>query len=240
MKIQTIKSGAYKEYLGNALFWSIVLGLIFFLFNLIENDFVTSLVRGFTDSFLIVLILLTLGFFHKEWYLRKKKIKLLKSDKYSALNSIGLTLNNDLDYTGHINKYFVRFMTTEKRQTKKKSDIFNTVDIYTNPLDYSRLAQFINKIKSMAEIKDAAWGYGILSIYFEKQAENFPEILLFIVMAFEEYGVEPIETKVWNSSFGFDLHKSLKDMDESQSKQILKIGKFDIRYKKPAARKTNK
>lgn len=199
--VQQIKSGTYQDYLGNALFGGFALGLIFFFINLIENDFLTSIVLGFAASFSIISIVFTFGFIHQEWYQRRQRIKLLTSEKYLGLTSIGLTLNNELDYTGFIRNYFVRFMTTEKWNKRKKNEIFNSVDLYTNPLDFNRLAELIKKINKMSEIRNAAWGYGIFSIYLEKEVEQLDQILMNIITTLQKNKVEPIEMNTWNESY---------------------------------------
>lgn len=191
--VQQIKSGTYQGYLGNALFGGFALGLIFFFINLIENDFPTSVVLGFAASFSIISILFTFGFIHQEWYQRRQRTKLLKSEKYLGLTSIGLTLNNELDYTGFIRNYFVRFMTTEIWNKRKKNVIFNSVDLYTNSLDFNRLGELIEKRNKMPEISNAAWGYGIFSIYFEKDVEQLDQILMNIITTLQKNKVEPIE-----------------------------------------------
>ena len=238
--VQQIKSGTYKDYLGNALFGGFSLGLIFFFINLIENDFLTSFVRGFATSFSIVSIIFTFGFIHEEWYKRRQRIELLTSEKYSGLTSIGLTLNNDLDYTGFICDYFVRFMTTEKWNKRKKNEIFNSVDLYTNPLDFNRLGELIEKIKKMPEIRNAAWGYGIFSIYFEKEVEQLDQTLMNIITTLQKNKVEPIKMKTWNESYSSELEESIRDVEDRDTKQIFKMGKLDIKYKKPTANKTYK
>ena len=191
--VQQIKSGTYQGYLGNALFGGFALGLIFFFINLIENDFPTSVVLGFAASFSIISILFTFGFIHQEWYQRRQRTKLLTSEKYLGLTSIGLTLNNELDYTGFIRNYFVRFMTTEIWNKRKKNVIFNSEDLYTNSLDFNRLGELIEKRNKMPEISNAAWGYGIFSIYFEKDVEQLDQILMNIITTLQKNKVEPIE-----------------------------------------------
>lgn len=230
--VQQIKSGTYKEYLGNALFGGFALGLIFFFINLIENDFLTSVGRGFAISFSIVSILFSFGFIHQEWYLRRQKIKLLTYKKYSELTSIGLTLNNDLDYEGFLRNYFVRFMTTEKWNKRKKNETFSSVDLYTNPLDFNRLGELIEIIKKMPEIMNAAWGYGIFSVYFEKEAEQLAQTLMNIITTLQKNNVEPIDIKTWNELYRSELEDSMKDLEDKNSKQIFKRGKLFIKYRK--------
>jgi hypothetical protein len=230
--IEKIKSGAYKDYLGNAIFGGLIIGIIFFLLILTENNFLTALYRGFGTSFSIVTLLFTFGYFHQEWYLRRQRIKLLKSDNYSGLQKIGLTLNNDLDYTGYVDHYFSRFMTN-KKWVMKSSIISHSIDIYSNPTNFDQLRILIEKVKTMRNIKNAAWGYGIFSAYFTEDTQRFDELVSEIIAILKEYNLQPIEMTAWENSFGNDLRKTIREKENQKTKQILKIGKLDIKYKKP-------
>lgn len=230
--IEKIKSGTYKDYLGNAIFGGLILGIIFFLINLIENNFLTSLYRGLGTSFSIVTILFTLGYFHQEWYLRRKRIQLLKSDKYSDLQKIGLTLNNDLDYAGYIDNYFIRFMTNEQ-WAKKHSIISHSIDIYSNPTDFDQLRILIDKVKEMPNIKKVAWGYGIFTTYFSEDTQRFDVLVTKIIATLRDYHLKPIKMTAWENSFGNDLRQKINEKENQITKQIVKIGKLDIKYKKP-------
>lgn len=229
--IEKIKSGTYKDYLANALFGGFALGLIFFLINLIKNDFSTALIRGFGTSFSIVIVLFIFGFIHEEWFKRGQKIKLLTTEKFSGLKSIGLTLNNDLDFVGYHDNYFVRFITSEK-WTKKKTEIYNSVDIYCNPTDLDQLRKLIERIKNLPDITNAAWGYGIFSIFFQKDTEQYEILLKTVTKLLKDHNVKPIEMKTWENSFGTELRTTLIEKENQQTKQLLKIGKLDIKYKK--------
>lgn len=230
--IEKIKSGTYKDYLGNAIFGGLILGIIFFLINLIENNFLTALYRGLGTSFTIVTLLFTFGYIHQEWYLRRKRIRLLKSDKYSDLQKIGLSLNNDLDYVGYIDNFFIRFMTTEK-WTKKNSIISHSIDIYSNPTNFDQLRILIDKVKEMPNIRNAAWGYGIFTTYFSEDTQRFDDLVTKIISTLGDYHLQPIKMSSWENSFGNELSQTIHEKENQKTKQILKIGKLDIKYKKP-------
>jgi hypothetical protein len=230
--IENIKSGTFKEYFGTAIFGGLILGIIFFLINLIENNFLTALYRGLGTSFSIVTLLFTFGYFHEEWYLRRQRIQLLKSDKYLALQKIGLTLNNDLDFVGYIDNYFIRFMTNEK-WAKKNSIIFHSIDIYSKPKNFDQLRILIDKVKRMRNIKNAAWGYGIFTAYFTEDTQRFDELVVEIITTLRDFNLQPIEMTAWEKSFGNDLRQIINVKENQKTKQLLKIGKLDIKYKKP-------
>jgi hypothetical protein len=229
--IENIKSGAYKDYLGNAIFGGLILGVVFFLINLIENTFLTALYRGLGTSFSIVTLMLIFGYFHQEWYVRRQRIQLLKSAKYSDLLKRGLTLNNDLDYVGYIDNYFIRFMANEQ-WTKKNSIISHSVDIYSIPTNFDQLRTLIEKVKEMRNIKNAAWGYGIFTIYFSEDTPLYNELLTEIIAMLQDYHLQPIEMAAWENSFGNDLRQTISEKENQKTKQVLKIGKLDIKYKK--------
>ena len=230
--IDKIKAGTYKDYLGSAIFGGIVLGLFFSLLNLIENDFMTSIFRGFGTSFSIMIVLFIFGYFHEEWYLRRKRIKLLKTDNYSGIINIGLTLNNELDYVGFIDNYFVRFITFEK-WTKKNTKINHSIDIYCNPTDIEKLKILIDKVKDIPDVRNAAWGYGILSTYFNVDTQRHENFIMTIINLLKDYHVKPIAMKTWENSYGKDLRNTNIENEKQQTKQLIKIGKLDIKYKKP-------
>ena len=143
-----------------------------------------------------------------------------------------MALNNDLDYVGFIDSYFIRFMTFEK-WTKKKPELHNSVDIYCSPTDYNQLGKLIEKIKGISDVKNAAWGYGIFTTFFQTNTEHYETLLITLINLLKDYNMEPIEMKTWEKSFGNELRNTLNKMDNQRTKQLLKIGKLDIKYKKP-------
>lgn len=190
--IEKIKSGTYKDYLANAISGGLLLGMIFFVLSLIQNDLLTSLYRGFGTSFSIAAVLFVFGYLHEEWYLRRKKIKLLKSARYAGLQKIGLTLNNDLVLSGYIDNFFTRFLTFEK-QTKKERETFHAVDIYCRPADFDKLRMLIDKIKEMRDVKNAAWGYDRLSVYWNKETKPPEELIKELIQLLEAHQVVPLQ-----------------------------------------------
>jgi len=85
--IHIIRKETFKEYLINGAFGGFVLGIIFFFISLLQNSLTESLKKGFVIWIGIILLFTTVGFFSEEWYLRKRKLKKLKTKKYRKLLS---------------------------------------------------------------------------------------------------------------------------------------------------------
>ena len=114
MKIDKIKKGAYKEYLAAGIFGGFAMGVIFFLVSIHTDGLRQAIKNGFITGFLMAILLMAIGFIHEEWYERRRKIKKLNSDSFNQLIRIGLSLDNDLNYIGTVENYYIRFDLREK------------------------------------------------------------------------------------------------------------------------------
>ena len=85
----------------------------------------------------------------------------------------------------------------------------------------------------MPNIRNAAWGYGIFTTYFSEDTQRFDDLVTKIISTLGDYHLQPIKMSSWENSFGNELRQTIHEKENQKTKQILKIGKLDIKYKKP-------
>ena len=73
-----------------------------------------------------------------------------------------------------------------------------------------------------------------------KEVGQLDQILMNVITTLQKNKVEPIEMNTWNESYRPKLEESIREGEDRTTKQICKMGKLDIKYKKPTANKTYK
>ncbi len=219
------------EYLIPGAFGGFVLGMIFFLISLFENSLTESLKTGFVIWIVIIFLFTTVGFFSEEWYKRKRKLKkLLKTKKYRKLFDLGLKINDDLEFVGNINNYNVRFYLYEKYLKPNKYIDKHYIDIYCIPKSFDNFQNVIDKIKNISGIENAAWGYGIFSIGYKENTNDFIYPLDLTIKYLTEESITPLSKPDWESSFKKEITNKREIEEKARTKQVIKIGKLDIKY----------
>ncbi len=155
--IHIIQKGVFKEYLIGTI-GGFLLGTILFLFSLLLNSLTESLKIGLAIWGGIIFIYTTIGFYSEEWYLRKRKLKKLESEKYRNLLNLGLKINDDLELVGNISNFNVRFYLIEKYIKANKYIDEHYIDIYCFPESFDNFQDVINKIKNISGVSNAVLG----------------------------------------------------------------------------------
>lgn len=173
-KIRLLRKEKLLEYLFPGVVSGFVIGIIFFLFSLLQKSLTEAIKTGLIIWITVIFFNTIFGFFIDEWYLRKRKLKkLLESEKYRKLINLGLKINDELEFVGNIEYFEVKFWLFEKYLKPNKYVDKHDVDIYCIPKSFTSFQDVIDKIKNIPGIKNAAWGYGILSIIYEENTNDF-------------------------------------------------------------------
>jgi len=233
MQLDRIRKGAYKDYLGNAIFGGLALGLIFFLVSIPNNGVRHALRTGLLIGFVLVPSIMILGFIYEEWFKRNVKIKKLNSEIYKQLRDLGLQINNNLDYVGQIERFDVRFNLSEKWIKKNKYEDCHAVDIICYPNDFNNLRICIENIRKLNGIKNAAWGYGYFSIWISSDFYNFGDLLNNVIRNLQKYSLKPIANKNDISTIDNQINNEIDREVKKRYVQILKFWKIDKKYEKP-------
>ena len=230
--IHIIRKEKFKEYLINGAFGGFVIGIIFFFISLLQNSLTESLKTGFVIWIGIILLFTAVGFFSEEWYLRKRKLKKLKTKKYRKLFELGLKINNDLELVGNVNNFNVRFYLYEKYLKPNKYIDKHYIDIYCVPKSFDNFQNVLDKIKNISGIENAAWGFGIFSIVYKENINDFVAPLDLTLKYLTEESIIPLSKSDWERSFKKKIISTREIEEKARTKQLIKIGKLDIKYVK--------
>lgn len=237
-QIPVIRKGTIKDYWVNGVGGGFIVGLIFFLITLIANSVRDALVTGLALWIGIVVLFIGVGFPSEEYFKRKKRIKELTSPKYAFLDENGFTLHPDLYFEGLYKEFFFRILPMTKWIEKKKGrgkDLhyviiesfysFNSDSITPNKEESLSGDYYIGRIHFMNQCASL----------LPKDYENtdFQMNLDGLVSIFHRVNLQPFSKEDWENSHGRRLDEAREKAEKAETKQILKIGKLDIKYRKP-------
>jgi len=237
-EIPIIKKGAIKDYWKNGFSGGLIIGILVFLLSLTNNSALTSLYFGLSTWFGIIALWIGIGFTSEEYFKRKKKIKNLVSDKYAFLNQQNFTLHEDLYFEGVYNGFFFRVLPMTKWIQRKRGR-GNSIEYIVIESLYKSDSDSIDKEREAKMCGD----YFLGKIHFghhcarfvPKDWDNpdFKENFDGLISIFKRENLIPLMKEDWENTFGERLKKAKEDEENAKTKQILKIGKLDIKYKKP-------
>jgi len=237
-EIPIIRKGAIKDYWKNGFSGGLIIGILVFLLSLTNNSALTSLYFGLSTWFGIIALWIGIGFTNEEYFKRKKKIKNLASDKYAFLNQQNFTLHEDLYFEGVYNGFFFRVLPMTK-WIKRKRGRGNSIEYIVIESLYKSDSDSIDKEREAKMCGD----YFLGKIHFghhcarfvPKDWDNpdFKENFDGLISIFKRENLIPLMKEDWENTFGKKLKKAKEDEENTKTVQILKIGKLDIKYKKP-------
>jgi len=231
--MRIIRKEKFMEYLIPGVSGGFVLGMIFFFISLFENSLTASLKTGFVVWIGIIFLFTTVGFFSEEWFIRRRKLKKLsKYEKYRKLSELGLKINDDLEFVGNINNYNVRFYLYEKYIKPNKYIDKHYIDIYCVPESFDNFRNVIDKIKNISGIENAAWGYGILSIGYNENRNDFVSPLDLTLKCLTDESIIPLSKPEWEGSFKKEIASKREMEEKARTKLLIKMGKLDLKYVK--------
>jgi len=237
-QIPVIRKGAIKDYWSNGIVGGFLLGLIFFLISLMGHSVSGALVNGLAVWIGIVVLFIGVGFTSEEYFKRKKRIKELTSSKYAFLDENGFTLHPDLYFEGTYKEFFFRILPMSKWIEKKRGrgkDIHYV--IFESFYSLNSGSQNPGKEEKMGG------DYYIGRIHFANQCasllpkdyENtdFKMNLDGLISIFQRNNLQPISKEEWDNTHGKRLDEEREMAEKTKTKRIVKIGKLDIKYRKP-------
>ncbi|WP_290854560.1 hypothetical protein [Fervidobacterium sp.] len=215
-----------------------MIGILVFLLSLINNGALNSLYFGLIAWGAIIIIWIGIGFTSEEYYKRKKKIKKLTSDKYAFLDKQGFKLHEDLYFEGIYNGFFFRVLPMtkwiEKGRGRGKNIEYVVIESF-----YAFESDSIDKEREEKMSGD----YFLGNVHFSdhcagfvpKDWENpdFKENFDGLISIFKRENLIPLMKEEWENTFGEKLRKAKDEEENAKTKQLLKIGKLDFKYKKP-------
>ena len=239
-KVLIIRKGSYKDYLSNGIGGGFIIGLLFFLISLTHKPVLESLKIGLEYWFGIIFLFSGPGFFLEEYFKRKIKIKKLLSERYMFLHENNFTIHPDLYFEGIYKDFSIRVWPTTKWQDRKKNLEYDIIEAF-----YSFNPDF-NDIENE---KTMSRDFYIGHLYFKNHQVKFipldwenPDFktnLNGLVDILKNEMLNPLSRIEWVEKFGNKLFEIADVKEKARTKQIIKIGKIDVKYIKPE-KKENK
>lgn len=237
-EIPVIRKGSIKDYWSNGFGGGLLIGILVFLMSLINNNALNSLYFGLIAWGGIIAIWIGIGFTSEEYYKQKKKIKKLTSDKYEFLDKQDFILHEDLYFEGIYNGFFFRVLPMTKWIEKGRGR--------GKDIEYVAIESFYTFDSDSSDNEREAkmcGDYFLGNIYFGNHcagfvpkdwgSPDFKENFDGLISIFKRENLTPLMKEDWENTFGEKLKKAKEDEEKAKTKQLLKIGKLDIKYKKP-------
>lgn len=233
-KIPIIRKGSYKDYLNNSIGGGFILGLLFFLISLPTNSVINSMWIGLSLWVGVIILFIGVGFTSEEYFKRKQKIKKLYSDKYAFLDKNAFVLHQDLYFEGIYKDYHFRVLPMTEWQERKKD------------IEYVIIEAFYTFDKGQIDSekeKNLSGNYFLGQLHFANhcvgfvpkdwELPNFKENFDGLIGILKREKLMPFSRLEWEEIFGKKLKEEEIKEEKSRTKQILKIGKLDLKYVKP-------
>jgi hypothetical protein len=232
--ISIIRKNSYKDYLGNAVSGGFIIGLISFFISLTSNSALTSLGFGLAWWFVVIVAFMGIGFTSEEYFKRKTMIRKLQSDKYSFLHANGFILHEDFYFDGVYNSYHIRVLPVINWQGKKMGIKYDVIHAFYSFGTNSNEVEREKKLSGEYFIGDLLFANHCVG-YVPKDWEkpDFKENLEGLISILKRENLKPLTNEDWESTFGIKLKEEEAIEEKSRTKQILKIGKLDIKIIKP-------
>jgi hypothetical protein len=237
-EIPIVRKGSIKSYWTNGFGGGMLIGILVFLMSIINNSALNSLYFGLIAWGAIIVIWIGIGFTSEEYFKRKKKIKKLTSERYSFLDENNFKLHQDLYFEGIYKGFFFRVLPVTKwiekgRGRGKEIEYVAIESLYTfDPESYNieREGKMCGDY-FLGHIHFANHCAGFVPKDWENP--NFKENFDGLISIFKRENLKPLMKNDWEKIFGEKLRKDKEDEENPKTKQILKIGKLDIKYRKP-------
>lgn len=236
-KVPIIRKNRYKDYLGNGVIGGFFVGLVFFSFLLIKNPFLYSLKAGLVAWLFMIVIFMGIGFTSEEYFKRKAIIRKLQSNKYSFLHDNGFIVHEDLFLEGVYSNYHFRVLPVPDRQGKIsgiKYDIIHAFYSFDSDSNDKRKEKNLSGEYFIGDLLFANHCVGYVPKDWEKP--DFKDNFEGLISILKRENLKPLTISDWESTFGKKLNEEDEIEKKSRTRQLLKIGKLDIKIIKPAKR----
>lgn len=232
--VTILRKEKFKDYWVNGCFGGIITGIFFSLLSLIENSLLNSFYNGLIWCLTTIFLFCVVGFFSQEYYLRKKKIKKLHSKRYSFLDKINFKLNPDLYFEGVYKSFYFRIynisetMKIDKKNRKLEYEIIEAFYDFDPKLNDN---DFEDKLSGDYYIGNVTFENHLASLIPKDWINpNFEENMDALIEIFHWSKLYPLSIEKWENTIGKQLEKKQLENEKLRTRQILKIGKLDIKY----------
>jgi len=230
-EVPIIRKGIYKDYLAPAISYGFVLGIMWFLYFLIELPVIYALLMGLLVWVGVIILFMGIGFPREQYYKRKKRIKKLQSEKYSFLHAESFQLHSDLFFEGTYKEYFIRILPTTKWYNARKEIEYDIIEAYYtfDSENNEKKEEYLTGNYFLGELHFSNHCVGFLPKDWINP--NFKNNLDGLVSVFKRENLKPFSKEEWENSFGKELKEQQEKDKKARTKQIIKIGKLlDVKY----------
>lgn len=232
-EIPIIRKGTFKDYFKPGCALGVFIGGIATIGSLVDggHSLLYSLLMGFFVWSIMVFLVGGIAFGGHEYFERKKRIKKLKSKKYSFLHKESFQLHSDLFFEGTYKEYFIRVLPMSEWQNARKEIEYYIIEAYyTFDLENDEEKEKnLTGVYFLGELHFSNHCVG----YIPKDWRNpdFKNNLDGLISILKREKLKPFSKEDWESSFGKELKEEQEKDEKTRTKQVIKIGKlFDIKY----------
>lgn len=234
-RIPIIRKGSIKDYWKISFGQGWIFGILIFLLSLINNSILNSFCFGLMAWGGVILLFICVGFTSEEYLIRKGKIKKLNSEKYAFLDKVNFKLHQDLYFEGLYNGFYFRVLPMskwiEKGRGRRKDIEYVVIESFykfdSGSNDIEREIEMCGDY-FLGHVHFANHCAGFIPKDWENP--NFEENFDGLISIFERENLKPLMKNDWEKTFGEKIKKDKEDEEKSKTKQILKIGRLDIKY----------
>lgn len=233
-EIPIIRKETFKDYFKPGCGLGVVFGGLSALISFVDggHSLLYSLLMGLFVWIVMVFAVSGIGFFGYEYFERKKRIKKLKSEKYSFLHKESFQLHSDLFFEGMYKEYFIRVFPMSERQNTRKEVEYDIIEAYYT---------FDSEEDDDKKEKNLTGSYFLGELYFSNHCvgyipndwnnPDFKNNLDELINILRRENLKPLSKEDWEDSFGKELKELQKKDEKARTKQVVKIGKLlDIKY----------
>ena len=230
-EIPIIRKGSFKEYFKPVCGLGVLFGGLTTIISLVDggHSLIYSLLKGLFVWSIMVFIVGGIAFFGYEYFERKKRIKKLKSEKYSFFHKESFQLHSDLFFEGTYKEYFIRVLPMSELQNARKKIEYDIIEAYYtfDMEDNEEKKTTVNYFLGELHFSNHCVGF------LPKDWENpdFQNNLDGLISILRRENLKPFSKEDWENSFGKKLKVQQEKDEKARTKQIVKIGKLlDIKY----------
>ena len=230
-EIPIIRKGSFKDYFKPGCALGVFVGGFAIIGSLVDggNSLLYSLLMGLFVWSIMVFIVGGIAFFGHEYFERKKRIKKLKSEKYSFLHEKSFQLHSDLFFEGMYKEYFIRVLPMSKWQNARKKIEYDIIEAYYTFDMEDNKEESLTANYFLGELHFSNHCVGFIPKDWKNP--DFKNNLDGLISILEREKLKPFSKEDWENSFGKELKEQREKDEKARTKQVFKIGKLlDIKY----------
>jgi len=226
-EIPIIRKGTFKDYFKPGCGLGVVFGGIIIINSLVDGgSLLYSLLMGLVVWSAMVFAVGGIGFFGYEYFERKKRIKKLKSEKYTFLHEESFQLHSDLFFEGTYKEYFIRVLPMSKWQNARKEIEYDVIEAYYT-FDLGNDEGYEKKLSGVYFLGELYFSNHCVG-YVPKDWKNpdFKNNIDGLISILKRENLKPFSKEDWENSFGKELKEQQEKDEKTRTKQVIKIGKL--------------